>query len=229
LSVIVDPRAVMAARNNLDWHEMMWGLRGLQYVCDLQGFRAIDPPPPYHGWAVAAHGAPVAQIVADYANQAGFGIKDASGAANLTEQGLVPLFKASWIHHPPSDGMPDGWEAIKTPQALLQWEAAWKVTSPTSQRQFPDPILQRSDVAIFGRRAGQGYDAGVIANLSDDCVGLSNGFGADIWPAATQLCGCFGAGRPVVGYERGADLADALAAGWQVAGDLTVWVRPCFA
>ena len=79
---------------------------------------------------------------------------------------------------------------------------------------------------IWGRRQGAGFDAGVIANLSDDCVGLSNCFGLGARAAATALCAGFGQGKPVVGYERGDDLTEALAQGWIATGPLAVWVTP---
>lgn len=219
-----DPRAMMAARNNADWYAMMWDIRGLRYRRDAFGFVAVDPPPAYHGWVVALPGAPIRTLIAPLLEKPGFGVKDAAGLEDLSALGLTSLFDASWIWHPPLiSHRTDGWEEVTTTAGLAAWEDAWRVTSPTDQRQFPDAILDRTDVAIWGRRVGSGYDAGVIANLSEDCVGLSNLFGAAARPAATALCATFGAGKPVVGYEREDDLAQALAAGWRVSGPLRVW------
>ena len=221
-----DPRAVMGAANNADWYAMMWDLRGLRYIRDAWGFRAIDPPMPYHGWVTAVHGAPVEQIARDHAATPDFAIKDASGVIDLSGAGLVHAFSATWLWHPSVAGrVPDGWERITRPDDLALWCDAWAVTSPVAGRQFPDEILARADVAIFGRRAADGFGAGFIANRSVDCVGLSNSFGAGSRAAATQVCSSFSAGLPLVGYEQGDDLAEACDCGWSAVGDLRVWVR----
>ena len=223
-----DPRAVMAARNNVDWYTVMWDLHGLQYFRDAFGFRSADTPPPYHGWVtLAAVDAPVPNIVAPFAGTPGFSVKDAFGAHDLSGFSLVRLFEATWVWHAP-DAISEtvGWEQITTSAALRVWEKAWSDTSPTAQRQFPDPILDRTDVQVWGRKAATGYDGGFIANQSKDCIGLSNCFGLDARPAATALCAQFGQGKPMVGYERGDDLAEALASGWQATGPLTVWHHP---
>ncbi|WP_108813935.1 hypothetical protein [Loktanella sp. Alg231-35] len=217
----------MAAQNNADWYAMMWDIRGLRYLRDAHGFRAIDPPPPYHSWVTAIQGAPIAQLIAPLLDRPGFGVKDASGQFDLSDLALRRLISASWLWHPPDAGAEThGWEQITTPAALARWEVAWRDSSPADQRQFPDAILAREDVSLWGRKAPQGYDAGVIANLSEDCVGLSNLFGTKARPAATALCAGFGGGLPLVGYEWCDDLTTALASGWKSTGDLAVWVKP---
>jgi len=222
---MLDPRVLKAVRNSVDWYAMMWDIRGLRYARDAFGFRAIDPPPPFHGWVtLASPDAPIPNIVAPFAGLEGFGVKDAFAMHDLSGFGLAKLFEASWLWHSPEvQADTTGWEKIATPMALEAWENAWRDTSPSGQRQFLDTILERSDVAIWGRKADDDYDAGVIGNLSRDCVGLSNSFGANARPAATALCAAFGQGKPVVGYERGDDLAEALATGWQETGPLAVW------
>lgn len=222
-----DPRAVMAAQNNADWYAMMWDIRGLRYLRDAQGFQAIDPPPPYHSWVTAMHGVQISRMIAPLLDRPDFGVKDASGQQDLSGLGLRKLFAASWLWHSPRAGVvTGGWDRITTPAALARWDMAWGNSSPSDQRQFPDEILAREDVALWGRRAVNGYDAGVIANLSEDCVGLSNLFGKKARPAATALCAGFGGGLPLVGYEWGDDLTEALASGWQITGDLAVWAKP---
>jgi hypothetical protein len=45
------------------------------------------------------------------------------------------------------------------------------------------------------------------------------------WAELTAVIGAEFPGRPLVGYERGDDLAAAVAGGFQPVGDLRVWVR----
>jgi len=221
---VADPRAALAAQNNADWYVMMWDLHGRRYIRNAEGFRAIDPPPAYHGWAGALHGADIATMIAPVLDQPGFAVKDASGTHDLTQLGLVTLFEATWLWHD-GDAKADTrhWHRVTTIKALEEWETAWSASSPTRQKQFPADILQRPDVAIWGRHNRHGIDAGFIANQSKDCTGLSNLFGQNARPAATTICDAFGAGKPIVGYERGSDLAEAQATGWQDTGLLKIW------
>jgi hypothetical protein len=224
---MTDQRALMAARNNADWYAMMWDVHILRYTRDADRFRTIDPPMPFHGCVVAAKpDAPIRDMIAPLIGQRGFGVKDASGTHDLADVGLARMFEATWLWHAPYsvDDVAD-WEHIATPEALLRWEDAWCGTQPLDQRQFPDQTLKRGDVRIWGHQIDGGYDAGVIASVSADCVGVSNCFGTDARSAATALCAAFGQGKPLVGYEQGDDLTEALANGWQQIGPLAVWYR----
>ncbi len=225
---MTDRRAVMAACNNADWYAMMWDIHGLRYQRTPDAFCAIDPPPPYHSWGTLT--SPTAQVddlFAPYRTHPHFGLKDAFNQRDWSDYGLTPLFQATWIWAAPTfDAPTDGWDQIATRDELAKWETAWGAGSPTNTQQFPPAILKRQDVRLWGRRSEQGYDAGVIANLSVDCVGLSNSFGDDMAAAAATLCGQFGAGRPIVGYERGRDLDAARSVGFVETGLLTVWTKP---
>lgn len=229
---MTDKRAELAANNNADWYTMMFDIHGLRYERSAAAFLAIDHPPPYHsGVVVTAPGRSeaIVALIPTAEQQPRFGIKDSFSELTFEDLELVELFAASWLW---ADQVPKietaGWERIERADHLDLWEAAWNDGgSPSDKRQFPPKILTREDVAIFGRRAGDGFDAGVIANRSVDCVGLSNAFGpAESYAAAACCCAEFGGGVPVVGYERGDDLVSALTAGFEVTGRLRVAYRP---
>lgn len=222
----------MAANNNADWYAMMFDIHGLRYERSSLAFVALDRPPPYHSMMVTLEpetGEALLDLIPSRASQPRFGIKDSFCGLRFEDLDLVELFSASWLW---ADEVPaadtDRWERIETPEKLGRWEAAWKIGgSPSEERQFPDPILERADVAMFGRMDGTGYDAGVIANRSSDCVGLSNAFCSPAgYREAAALCAEFGDGLPIVGYERGDDLAAATDAGFVTTGELRVAVRP---
>ncbi|MEM9652325.1 MAG: hypothetical protein AAGA65_09535 [Actinomycetota bacterium] len=232
---MTDSRAVQAAANNGDWYAMMFDIHGLRYRLDELAFSAEEPPPAFHsGMVVLSPGRAeaVVDLIPTRAAQPRFGIKDSFVELPLDVVDLAELFTASWIWADTiSDADTAGWERITDRDRLYTWELAWRAGgSPTDRRQFPDRILERQDVAVFGRLAGStanaGFDAGVIANLSGECVGLSNAFGpADAYRAGAARCADFGDGRPVVGYERGDDLTAALAAGFVTTGQLRVAYR----
>ena len=68
------------------------------------------------------------------------------------------------------------------------------------------------------------------ANQTGDVVGLSNVFApaveaAAVWADVVDYVGALFPGRPLVGYERGDDLALAEAVGFRAVGPLRVWTR----
>jgi len=237
---MTDQRATLAAHSNADWYAMMFDIHQIGYVRSDIAFLATASPPRYHSWMTTLD--PQAQenlhqLVEQNVQQTGFGIKDAFNSLQLEALGLVELFSASWLFA--DDIQPastNNWVQITTASDLLLWEAAWNANgSPSSQRQFPDEILSRKDVVIWGRKVSTGFDAGVIANVSAECVGLSNCFGKDAYPAAATLCAQLADAQenpsapskrvPVVGYERGNDLDAAVALGFEATGPLSVWVK----
>ena len=227
LSATTDPRAIMAAHNNADWYAMMGDLHGCRYRRTSAAFVMRDPPPPYHSWMTTLDPddtrAQLA-IIQAHRDVPGFGLKDGFSALDLEPYGLQNRFSAQWIYaDAPRAADTTGWEQITTAQDLEMWEAAWKGTPPSDIRQFPESILSRADVGIWGRRTPSGFDAGGIANLSPDCVGLSNVFGQGAFGPMAVLAHAWSDHRPMVGYERGDDLAVAVAAGCAVTGDLRVW------
>ncbi len=237
----VDPRAAVAAANNADLYTAMFEVRGLRYERSALAFVAVDPPPPYFGWMVTLAADPGAApalgaAVAAERHRPGFGVKDSFVTLDAEMLGLHELFSAHWIWAEPDAVAPppglDRWQRIDTPDDLARWDRAWvEGGSPSDERQFPDGFLERPDVAFWGRvgsRGGgpdhPGFDAGAVANRSAEVVGLSNVFGPEAMAAALWLCAEFGEGRPVVGYERGDSLIEALAAGCVDVGALRILV-----
>jgi len=231
---MTDQRAIMAAQNNADWYAMMFDVHGLRYRRSDIAFLAIDKPPPYHSRMTTVD--PLAQeqllqLISQNIHCTGFGVKDAFNCLQLESQGMTALFSANWIYADRiQSANTNNWVQIHSLDDLLLWENAWKAGgSPSNQTQFPKPILSRNDVFIWGRRSTTGFDAGVIANVSTDCVGLSNCFGQDAFPAAAALCAQLASSQPrklpIVGYERGDDLDAALQSGFTTTGNLRVWVK----
>lgn len=228
---MTDQRAIMAAQNNADWYSMMFNIHGLQYCRTEIAFLGIDAPPRYHSWMTTLD--PDAQAdqllsIRQNAYRPKFGVKDAFDHLALFDENFVELFSASWVFADTIQAVDTaGWTRIASGDELLLWESAWnEAGSPTEQRHFPNAILDRNDVVIWGRRELGRYDAGVIANVSKDCVGLSNCFGPDAYAVAATLCAELTNGAlPIVGYERGDDLAAVLDIGFSATGKLRVWNR----
>ena len=222
--------AVMAAANNVDWYTMMFDIHNLKYRVSNIAFTAIDSPPPLHSWMTTLDPDAQTKLEQLIKQHTGGGVvKDAFNCLNLSAHNYAELFSASWIC---ATEVPDtdtsDWTRVSTKDDLLLWEAAWKPKQfPQGLRQFPDAVLKRSDIVIWGRNKARGFDAGVVANISQNCVGLSNYFGQAAYPAAAALCsGVCSGSLPVTGYERGEELIAALNAGFSEAGKLKLWIRP---
>jgi hypothetical protein len=128
------------------------------------------------------------------------------------------------------------WGPIESVDDLRDWSAAHGGRST-----FRPTLLDDPSVVMLAGRAGDGrLVAGAIATIGPDVVGISNAFAADRPAAADRdseeaRASVFGdataaiAGRfpdrPIVGYQSGAGVDAALAAGFEAVGPLRVWLR----
>jgi hypothetical protein len=90
-------------------------------------------------------------------------------------------------------------------------------------------LLADTNVVFVSIQRDDGIVGGGILNQAADVVGLSNLFGLPIdvvWRSLVATAGEFFPGLPLVGYERGDDLAAAHRAGFETVGPLRVWRLP---
>lgn len=227
-------RALHAARNNADLYEAMFAAHGLDYRRDPVLWRALAAPLPYYAAALvlcpgdaADVSAALALALAPFAG--GASVKDGFATLDLRPLGLEVGFRARWIWaEDPGNGRQAPWDIITSEDDLATWEDGWKAGgSATPARMFPAECLSSGKMQFCGRRSGTGFDAGCIVNRSGAVVGLSNVFGPEqdqsLFSAALAMAACVGTGRPVAGYEQGAALDAAMAAGFADAGPLIVW------
>ncbi|MBX5162100.1 hypothetical protein HJB86_04425 [Rhizobium sp. NZLR3b] len=161
------------------------------------------------------------------------GIKDGFSKLDLNNNGFRLLFSASWIWaepHKSSSSAPQGWVRVREAAALDRWERSWKESgSPTDANVFTPALLSDPDMHIYGRLAGDGFDAGCIANRSPQVVGISNIFSLAGTPQAFQdaislATIAFAADLPLVGYDRGEVLDEMKKLGFKPVGQLRIWL-----
>lgn len=228
-------RALHAARNNADLYRAMFDAHDLAWQRDAALFRAMAPPLRCYSAALVLQPGDPAKVVPAIAAAlapfaGGAAVKDGFATLDLHPLGLEVGFGAQWIWADQPASGKAGWQVIDSCDDLERWEQGWKAGgSPTATRMFPPECLTSGNLVFCGRRseAGAGFDRGGIINLSGDIVGLSNVFrpddSTDLFVAALACAAMVGAGRPVVGFEHGAALDAAMAAGFEPAGPLTVW------
>lgn len=161
------------------------------------------------------------------------GLKDGFSSLDLADKGFRLLFSASWIWAEPhgiSAGAPQGWARILDAEALDRWQQCWKEAgSPTDANVFVPALLSDPNIRIYGRLAGNRFDAGCIANRSTEAVGISNIFSL---PGAPQAFGdavslaaiAFSPDAPLVGYDSGAALTEMTKLGFRSVGKLRIWL-----
>ena len=100
-----------------------------------------------------------------------------------------------------------------------------------SRRGCSDPLCWLAPTLSFSRTAGTGASSPArTLHLSATVVGLWNLFwtGDDAdgaWAGAVATAADHHPGQPLIGYERGEDLAVAMRHGFHMTGPLRVWLR----
>ncbi|HEY6537457.1 MAG TPA: hypothetical protein VI138_00250 [Candidatus Dormibacteraeota bacterium] len=237
----LDPRALMAARNNASWCDLVCRAHRLttqfQEACWVQGSATL---PLYPNLITLDQEGSERQIGALDRLRASslaepWSVKDSFSSLPLSTRGFSLLFEAQWIWRPSAQG-PGRTEpsrtqvlVVRSPDQLGAWETAWDGAPPqwASRRLFPDPLLASPDLLFLAVGEDREMEAGAIASRFDGAIGISN-----VFPEAVPedlLEACLGhaertwPGLPLVGYERGEDLARMERLGFERTGALRVW------
>jgi hypothetical protein len=159
-----------------------------------------------------------------------FAIKDSFARLDLAPHGLTSLFDATWIAVPtPAGGNDLSWDAVTDPGELVRWEAAWAGGGEVTGL-FRPALLDDPDCAVLACRRDGAQVGGAIAYTAGGVTGISNVFKSGIadgplWAGAVRAIARVRPGLPIVGYERGEDLAAARRSGFTILGSLRVWAR----
>ena len=159
-----------------------------------------------------------------------FAIKDSFARLDLAPHGLTLLFDATWIAVPtPAGGDDPSWGAVTDRGELVRWEAAWAGGGEVIGL-FQPALLDDPDCAVLACRRDGAQVGGAIAYTAGGVIGISNVFKSGIaddplWAGAVRAIARVRPGLPIVGYERGEDLAAARQAGFTVLGPLRIWAR----
>jgi hypothetical protein len=233
-------KARLCAANNADIYQSVFRAHGLKDHRSEAMWRSEETAPPYYSNlttldpdASDVQLAAIEELKLDLNRP--FSVKDGFRGLDLSRHGFRLLFGATWIWAEPDslgplNSLPAGWRRIGDAASLEAWESAWAAGgSPRDRRVFPKTILDDPAIAILGRVANRGFDAGCVANRSPEVVGLSNVFSTNepapvIYETAVIAASAFAPGLPMVGYDRGEALLAARATGFEAVGDLRVWL-----
>jgi hypothetical protein len=164
-------------------------------------------------------------------------VKDSFQSLDLNPLGFEPLFDAEGValsgrppdvKHDPSEYRAT---SVTSKAGLIAWEQSWageevNAAATSELRVFTPRLLADTNIVFVSIRADGGIVGGGILNRGAEVVGLSNLFGSAtdmVWRSLAAMAGEIFPGLPLVGYDRGDELAAAHQAGFETVGLLRVW------
>lgn len=226
---ITQNKAQLAANNNADLCAAIMAANGVRTERDDIAFLCIDDPLPYYPKLVTLD--PLATSKLNVRAKGISVIKDSFSSLDADALGLKVAFDASWIWSgAQSRELPTHWVRMDSPIGLLRWHKAWNNNNEMDNVIFTPQCLNDPNLFFLARISGTNIEAGCLANLSTDVVGMSNVFSTQandsrLFSEALAAVSSVGGGLPVAGYEQGDDLDCACAAGFEVVGPLRILVR----
>ncbi|MCX5569362.1 hypothetical protein [Kaistia nematophila] len=227
----------LAALNNAGWCDAVFRAHGLAGHFDGSVWLNRNPAPRFYPNAVTLRPDDdqtqldaLVTLAADLPG--GFAVKDSFAALDLAPLGFAPLFSATWIGRPAGIPAPQGdagldWGTVSTPADFDAWRAGWSGTDPAPSP-FAAPLLADPAITLIAGWRGDAVVAGAALNRSPGALGWSNVFGPDdayeaCRAAALRFALGLAGDLPLIGYERGDDLARSLDLGFAPLGPLTIW------
>jgi hypothetical protein len=231
---VTDTRLLAAAQNNATWCDLVCCSHEVRTITSGQFWVALQRTPPQYPDAVTLTRRVLPRAVLKLIQDSpGASIKDSFADLDLTAAGYSILFEAEWIFCEPGDDStrdrPAGWSVISTAEALATWSAA----AGLGHLMRPD-MIGHPDVRVLAQVDEDGQMSGAILNRSGSVVGVSNVFrsrstrmdAGDLWTGVIGSARACFPGLALCGYEHGADLDDALHAGFTAIGPLRIWGKP---
>ena len=227
--------------NSLGWYEAVLRPHGVSGAITGGVWTCRQQVPPYYSNAITidlSDAALQTEVLRELAGdlRRPFSVKDGFAILELAPLGLRTLFDAEWMWRDPSTSAPDHgrrdlkWRRVTNNEELNHWEAAWRTNgSPADTRVFLPDLLGSAGVVLLAGHQGDRIVAGCAANHTPGVVGFSNFFAEDaerepIMASALGAVMLLAPGLPVVGYDRGDDLAQAKRLGFHTVGELRVWL-----
>ena len=240
--------AEQAARNNAIWCDTVCRAHGIPGEFYDSMWINRHPVPRFYSnvvtlsdqWRATTQLARI-QALLDSDLAGNWSVKDSFCTLDLTDLGFQVLFEATWLWRAPAPIAPHDtgprirWTWVRGESELAQWETAWNgapanLSSTKQPRLFVPGLLADPELGFLAAYQDKAIVAVAIANRTENIVGVSNIF----TPAAgNDLCwaGCIATvqdrfpGLPLVGYQRGPELAAAQKVGFERLQGLRVWIR----
>lgn len=233
----VTDRILLAARNNALWCDAVARSHGVASTLDDAAWTAATRTPPYYPDAVTL--SPEVgeyDVLARVDDSDGCSVKDSWSRLDLSAEDFARLVVGEWVWLDPATPGPraaGSWQRVTTPEELEAWVRGW-ASDPDAEAILRPALLAEPGVTFLARRASDDPSAPVVAgavvHVTGEVAGLGNVFALDddldrAWGAAAAAAREVAGGRPLVGWEAGASVDAAVAAGCERLGPLSVWLK----
>ena len=233
----VTDRIVLAARNNALWCDAVARSHGVVTTTDADAWTAATRTPPYYPDAVTL--SPTVgeyDVLARVDDSDGCSVKDSWSRLDLSMEDFARLVVGEWVWLDPSVRLaPAGptWRRVGTASDMAAWVRAW-ASDPEAEAILRPSLLEVPGVHVLAAHASDSpaspVVAGAVVNVTGAVAGLGNVFTHDgdderAWAAAAAAARTITNGIPLVGWEAGAGVDAAVAAGCERLGPLSVWLK----
>ncbi|TQM62817.1 hypothetical protein [Humibacillus xanthopallidus] len=231
-------RIALAAHNNALWCDAVARSHGVRGTFDDEAWAAPTRTPPFYPDAVTL--SPTAEeydLLARVDDSDGCSVKDSWARLDLTLEDFARLVVGEWVWLDPATPLPVDaggssrtWRRVTTADELAEWVRAWS-SDPDAVSILRPSLLDEPGVHVLaGRSAAGSVVAGAILHVTGEVAGLGNIFARDgdehrAWREAAAAAREVAPGIPLVGWEAGASVDAAVAAGCERLGPLTVWLK----
>ncbi|GAA2151261.1 hypothetical protein FHX52_0488 [Humibacillus xanthopallidus] len=231
-------RIALAARNNALWCDAVARSHGVRGTFDDEAWAAPTRTPPFYPDAVTL--SPTAEeydLLARIDDSDGCSVKDSWARLDLTLEDFARLVVGEWVWLDPSTPLPEQtpgssrtWRRVRGADELAQWVQAWS-SDPDAAAILRPSLLDEPGVHVLAARSEtDAVVAGAILHVTGEVAGLGNVFARDgdvnrAWREAAAAVREVAPGIPLVGWEAGATVDAAVAAGCERLGPLTVWLK----
>lgn len=234
-------RLVLAARNNALWCDAVARAHGVHATLDELAWTAPTRTPPYYPDAVTlSPDVEEHDLLARVDDSDGCSIKDSWARLDLSLEDFARLVVGEWVWLEPATPLPHlasstprTWQRVTTADEMATWVRAWS-TDPEAAAILRPSLLDEPGVHVLAARdvddPAAPVVAGAIVNVTGEVAGLGNIFARDrdehrAWREAAAAAREVADGIPLVGWEAGASVEAAVAAGCERLGPLTVWLK----
>ena len=234
-------RIHLAALNNALWCDAVARSHGVAGRFDGDAWTTPTRTPPYYPDAVTlSPGADAYEVLARVDDSDGCSVKDSWARLDLAAEDFARLVVGEWVWLDPTTPLPrlddpaaHSWHRVTTADEMTEWVRAWS-TDPDAEAILRADLLAEPGVHVLAARTLDDLSgpvlAGAIVNVTGEVAGLGNLFVRDgdehrAWREAAGAAREVAGGIPLVGWEAGASVEAAVAAGCERIGPLAVWLK----
>ncbi len=227
----MDNQLLAAAENHARWCDLLCRSHGIPTVMEDRHWAALRrPPEPCPDAVTVAPGATADDVLRRAPDESRYAVGDSFAELDLAGLGFDEIMRGSWIfRHPllPTVDAAAVWSLVQSEEEL----AAWVLAAGAGAAALGPELLSEPSLRFLVATGRQGMEAGAIATLSAEVVGVWNVFTSkamdalEVWRTLPTAIANHFPMVSLVGCEEGDALAAALHHRCTEIGTSRVWRR----